>query len=391
MGKTPENNEFKDWEEQICKLSKEGLSFSVGVFSIDGTLLEANPAMCYFLKADPKELIPKHLFINPEFKTLIQEEKENPVFEGLMTIGNYTDVSFVLNSKVYRKGNRILIYAEINVPELIEENNKMGILNQEVNNLQRQLIKEKKNLQSTLAELKKLNDELSELNLEKNRYIGMVAHDLRNPIGIAESFSEILIESLDNFPKDTQFEYLRHINDSCSFSLNLIRDFLDTSKIEAGIFDLNLNDQEYLSFVKNNILQNHILAQKKFQQIIINTNCDAVVTTFDKNKIQQVLNNLLSNAINYSAESTTIVIDISRKDDAIVTKITDQGQGIPENELTKLFQPFQTTSVKPTANEKTTGLGLAIVKKIVEAHNGTIKVESNVGVGSTFIFTLPIC
>jgi signal transduction histidine kinase len=390
MSKTPENNEFNDWADQICKLSKEGLSFGVGVFSVDGTLLEANPAMCFFLKADPKELIPKHLFVNPEFKTFIQEEKENPVFEGLMTIGNYTDVSFVLNSKVYRKGNRILIYAEINVPELIEENNKMGILNQEVNNLQRQLIKEKKNLQSTLAELKKLNDKLSELNLEKNRYIGMVAHDLRNPIGIAESFSEILIENLTNFTNDTQLEYLKQINDSCSFSLNLIRDFLDTSKIEAGIFDLNLNDQEYLSFVKNNILQNHILAQKKFQQIIINTSCDEVIITFDKNKIQQVLNNLLSNAIKYSAGNTTILIDISKKENFIVTKITDQGLGIPENEITKLFRPFQTTSVKPTANEKTTGLGLAIVKKIVEAHNGTIKVESTVGVGTTFIFSLPI-
>lgn len=267
--------------------------------------------------------------------------------------------------------------------ELITNNRRLMHSLQDAN----QNLEEK--VKARTLELERLNTKLSELNSEKNRYIGMVAHDLRNPIGIAESFAEILIDDYDDIPKPTQLEYLGHINQSCSFSLNLIRDFLDTSKIEAGIFDLNLIKSEYLNFVKGSILQNEILAKNKSQKIIIKSNCEDLITTIDKNKIQQVLNNLLSNAIKYSMPHTQIVIDVSENPSEIITRIIDQGQGIPEEELSKIFQPFQTTSVKATANEKSTGLGLAIVKKIIESHHGELKVESTVGTGSTFSFTLP--
>ncbi|MDP2890018.1 MAG: HAMP domain-containing sensor histidine kinase [Bacteroidota bacterium] len=206
---------------------------------------------------------------------------------------------------------------------------------------------------------------------------------------MAGSFSDILIDDFDTIPKETQLEYLGHINASCDFSLNLIRDFLDVSKIEAGIFDLNLSELEYLSFVKKSIVHEEILARNKSQEIIIKTDGSSIMASFDRNKIQQVLINLLSNAIKYSFPNTKIVIDISDNDDEILTKIIDQGQGIPTEELQKLFTPFQTTSVKATASEKSTGLGLAIVKKIIEAHHGKLKVESEVGKGSTFWFSIP--
>jgi signal transduction histidine kinase len=267
--------------------------------------------------------------------------------------------------------------------ELITRNRKLMYSLKEAN----QNLEEKVKVRT--QELEKLNSKLLELNIEKNRYIGMVAHDLRNPIGNAVSFSGLLIEEYGTISEENQLEYLGYINSSCSYSLNLIYDFLDISKIEAGIFDLNLDDQEYLSFVKESIIQDEILAKIKSQEIIVNANRSNVMVRIDKNKIQQVLNNLLSNAIKYSFPDTKIVIDISETADEIVTKIIDQGQGIPEKELTMLFNPFQTTSVKATANEKSTGLGLAIVKKIIEAHSGVVKVESVVAKGSTFSFTLP--
>lgn len=239
-------------------------------------------------------------------------------------------------------------------------------------------------------ELEKLNTRLSELNIEKNRYIGMVAHDLRNPIGIAESFSGFLIEDFDEIAKESKLEYLGYINNSCSFSLKLIHDFLDVSKIESGIFDLNMEEMEYLAFIKESIIQSEILAKNKSQKILINTNISSIKACLDRNKIQQVLNNLLSNAIKYSFPDTRIVIEITETASEIVTKVIDQGQGIPEEELSKVFHPYQTTSVKATANEKSTGLGLAIVKKIIEAHHGNIGVESEVGKGSTFWFSMPI-
>lgn len=266
--------------------------------------------------------------------------------------------------------------------ELITNNRKLMSSLQEANqNLEAKV-------KARTLELERVNASLSELNLEKNRYIGMVAHDLRNPIGVASSFSEILIDDLDTIPKETQLEYLGHISYSCDFSLKLIHDFLDVSKIESGVFNLNLTELEYLSFIKKSIVHEEILAKNKSQEIIIRTELSSITVTLDSNKIQQVLNNLLSNAIKYSFPDTKIVIDISEAADEIVTKIIDQGQGIPEVELQKLFNPFQTTSVKATASEKSTGLGLAIVKKIIEAHHGWVKVESEVGKGSVFSFGL---
>lgn len=396
QSKPSENNHISGWDDLICELSHQSSSVAIGIFNSNGQLLDANRAMCYFLGTDRSPLTPKNQFINPDFSTFQNKESDQLVFEGLLTIGNYADVSYVLSAKVFRRNDRILVYAEADVFHLFEQNKKMSTLNQEVNNLQRQLIKEKKNLQAALdglnlksIELEALNSRLSELNVEKNYYIGMVAHDLRNPIGIAESFSEILIEERDNLSKETQLEYLTHITNNCSFSLSLIHDFLDASKIEAGIFDLNASDFEYISFVKSSIVYEEILAKSKSQEIIITASSSSIFACFDKNKIQQVLNNLLSNAIKYSHPKTKIVIDISETADQVVTKIIDQGQGIPAEELSKIFHPFQTTSVKATAREKSTGLGLAIVKKIVEAHSGTVSVESEVGKGSVFCFTFP--
>lgn len=239
-------------------------------------------------------------------------------------------------------------------------------------------------------ELELANKKLLELNVEKNRYIGMVAHDLRNPIGVAESFSALLIEDLDKIEKDVEREYLEHINKSCNFSLDLIHNFLNVSKIEASVFDLSLQEVDYIDFVKDAIIQGQIFAHNKAQQIIFSTSIGKLKVQIDQNKIQQVFNNLLSNAVKYSLPNTTITVIIECEGNEIHTSIVDQGLGIPLEELSQLFTAFHTTSVKPTGNEKSYGLGLSIVKKIIEAHKGKIWVESEVGKGSNFHFTLPI-
>jgi signal transduction histidine kinase len=267
--------------------------------------------------------------------------------------------------------------------ELITRNRKLMHSLQEANETLELKVKER------TLQLEKLNHKLSELNIEKNRYIGIVAHDLRNPIGIAESFSNLLIEDIDDIGKEKLTEYLGIINERCNFSLDLIHSFLDVSKIEAGIFELKVEPVNYISYVNHILLQEQIFAQNKAQKIVISTSINEVKLSFDKNKIQQVLNNLLSNAINYSTPNTQIIIEIAETPNEVVTKVIDHGQGIAQDELSKVFHPFKTTSTKATAHEKSTGLGLAIVKKIIEAHHGSVNVESELGKGSSFIFTLP--
>jgi signal transduction histidine kinase len=145
-----------------------------------------------------------------------------------------------------------------------------------------------------------------------------------------------------------------------------------------------------VAFSKDNVKQNFVLAHKKNQLLEFNSSLQKFYMVIDRNKIEQVLNNLIANAMKYSFENTKILVDVSVENRELVTKVIDEGQGIPKAELDKIFHPFQTTSVKSTANEKSTGLGLAIVKKIIESHHGSVSVESEVGKGSVFTFRLPV-
>lgn len=267
--------------------------------------------------------------------------------------------------------------------ELITQNKRL------LNHLQEYNLQLEEKVKERTINLENLNARLKEINIDKNKYIGMVAHDLRNPIGTAEAFSSLLLENYESISSEEQIEYIGLINQSCSFSLNLIHDFLDISKIEAGIFDLNISLQDYISFVWDIVNRNQIFARKKLQNIYIESEIQEFICAFDKNKIEQVLNNLITNAVKYSFQEKTIRVEISKTDNALITRIVDQGQGIPQNELAGIFKPFTTSSTKSTANEKSTGLGLAIVRKIVEAHNGEIFVTSEFGKGSVFTFTIP--
>jgi signal transduction histidine kinase len=173
--------------------------------------------------------------------------------------------------------------------------------------------------------------------------------------------------------------------------LNLIENLLDISLIEAGKLHLDLKQTDLAALIQSNVGLNGAIARKKDIGIVCEVEPLPRVYV-DRAKLEQVLNNLLSNAVKYSHPGTTIRVDV--KHDAgegrLRLTVTDQGQGIPRDEVDKLFQPFQRTSVRGTAGEKSTGLGLAIVKKIVEGHQGRISVESKVGEGTAFTVELPL-
>ena len=238
--------------------------------------------------------------------------------------------------------------------------------------------------------LQRSNDQLRELNNQKNEFLGMAAHDLRNPIAVIQNASSVLSKYSSENLSQKQQEFLKKIHDTSKFMLELLNSLLDISKIESGKLELEITRDDYPNFVKTNVEFNSLFATEKGIGIDLVLSDDISQVSFDKNKIEQVLNNLISNAIKYSHPNTTVTIEVLREKDFVVTKVVDQGQGIREDELPCVFEAFQKTSTKPTAGEKSTGLGLAIVKKIVEGHQGEIGVHSEVGKGSTFFFKLPL-
>jgi len=227
-------------------------------------------------------------------------------------------------------------------------------------------------------------------NERKTRFLGMAAHDLRNPLGAIQGYLELLQEGgLGGFSRE-QLEYLDGIQTASRFMLNLVNNFLDVAKIEAGKLELERRSTNLARVVQKGLSFNRLLAETKHIQLEFIGSEDLPLVELDADKIQQVLHNLISNAIKYSYSHTHVQVAVTRGKDALILSVKDEGQGIPKHELNKLFQPFSKTSIVSTGGESSTGLGLLICRQIVEAHQGRIWVESQPGVGSVFYVELPI-
>jgi len=238
-------------------------------------------------------------------------------------------------------------------------------------------------------ELARKNAELERLNQQKNQFLGIAAHDLRNPLSAIMSYSEFLLSDLSDQIDEEQVEFLNVIHSSSQFMSQLINDLLDVAKIDSGKLDLNLVPTDLVDLVTSNVTLNRRLAREK--DIDLRLDLEEVPTVLvDPAKIEQILNNLISNAIKYSPSGTVVDVRLSRQEDQVQLSVQDRGQGIPSEEMDKLFKPFSRTSVKTTGGESSTGLGLVIVKKIVDGHGGELEVESQVGEGTTFHVRLPL-
>jgi two-component system, OmpR family, sensor kinase len=253
--------------------------------------------------------------------------------------------------------------------------NELARLNNELVTAQRELIKR--------------NIELERLNELKNEFIGVAAHDLRNPLQVIQGSSVMLLNKRFGELNAEQQQFVQVIRRNSDFMVKLITDLLYISKIDAGKLKLELKETDLITLLERNIELNRLLLEQKQIRISFWAEDDFPTVLVDAAKIEQVLNNLISNAGKFSAPNTEIEVRATKNDAEVVISVRDEGQGIPPDELNRLFIPFENLSVKSTGGEQSTGLGLAIVKRVVEGHGGRIWVQSEVGVGSTFSFSLP--
>jgi signal transduction histidine kinase len=238
-------------------------------------------------------------------------------------------------------------------------------------------------------ELTGKNVELAKLNALKNQFLGMAAHDLRNPLHGILTYSSFLLEDADKLNAD-QIEFITVIHDQSQYMASLVNDLLDVATIESGKLQLDLQPVDLLKLAQTNLNRNRLIAARK--DITLDLQADSIpMGLFDPAKIEQVLDNLTTNAIKYSPPGSCVHIRLQTSgEEEILISVQDEGPGIPPAEMEKLFKPFQRTSVKTTSGEKSTGLGLVIVKRIVTGHGGRIWVESQLGIGSTFYVAISI-
>lgn len=232
---------------------------------------------------------------------------------------------------------------------------------------------------------------LEKSNYDLNKFIAMAAHDIRNPVASMKMISDFLVE--DESLSDEAKEWVEIIQVSASNTLLILNNTLNISQIRSGKVEMNFLKEDYVKFIKDNLLINNHLATTKKQTILFQSSIDSIEIEFDKSRMVQVMNNLLNNAIKYSPEDSHIVVYVEAEEKNgikyLTTLVKDEGLGIDENFHHTLYEAFSTTSNQPTNNETKTGLGLAIVKKIVELHNGILGFTSKKGSGSEFYFSIP--
>ncbi len=235
------------------------------------------------------------------------------------------------------------------------------------------------------------NKELTNLNQLKNNFLGMAAHDLRNPIAVIVGYTDLMLTELTGTLAPKQIEIMTKVRKRCMNMLDLINDYLDLSVIESGNLKLSINRVEDLNLLLKDCEEsNALIAKTKSIGLDLKLDANLPAVYIDRERITQVMGNLISNAIKFSHPNTVVTVSAANDNQGVRVSVSDQGQGIPKDEQSKLFGEYSRTSVKSTAGEKSTGLGLAIVKKIIEAHGSTIQVKSEPGIGTTFSFTLPI-
>ena len=235
-------------------------------------------------------------------------------------------------------------------------------------------------------EIRDKNVELSELNDLKNKFLGMAAHDLRNPLTSVMGFSDLILE-MDDLEEEEKRDYLAIISQVSREMLGLLNNLLDVSTIESGKFDIVLKSGNLKEVIESRVKLFSLSAKGK--EIEITTALENVHDVeFDKERLSQVLDNLISNAIKFSNPGTTIHISLERINDKVSFHVRDQGPGIPQEDVGKIFGSFEKLDNKPTAGEKSTGLGMAIVKKIIDGHKGQISIESELGKGTEFTVSL---
>lgn len=266
---------------------------------------------------------------------------------------------------------------------LIVQNRQLLIELQSANTLLEKRVEER------TAELAETNERLRKIDKTKDALLGMAAHDLRTPIMIFRGYTDLLLDPRTS--EDEKAIFIEHIRDTTQEMLDLLNDLLDITAIQSGKITLQPDIVDVYRFIDRIIKLNHRMGEQKGITLVSDLMPNLPPFMFDPTRIEQVMNNLISNAFKFSHGDTTVTVTAQTVKDADYLEISviDQGQGISADDQAKLFTAFQKLSPRPTGSEKSTGLGLSICKRLVELHYGTIDVESEVGVGSRFYFQLP--
>jgi signal transduction histidine kinase len=240
-------------------------------------------------------------------------------------------------------------------------------------------------------DLSQLNQRLVELNDEKNQFLGIASHDLKNPLNTLGLMGELLVSG--GLPPEEVADLGRRISDEAQRTTRLIQKLLDVTAIESGRFNLRLGEVSLGEALMQVQAKYRPFAEGKGQSIALDFGGQDVVVWADPDYVQEVLDNLVSNALKFMPPGPpvrTVALVLSIREHHGIIEVRDEGPGFSEGDRAKAFGRFSKLSAKPTGGEHSTGLGLSIVRRLVEAMRGTVVLETQLGRGSCFRIALPL-
>jgi signal transduction histidine kinase len=234
------------------------------------------------------------------------------------------------------------------------------------------------------------SQQLEAASRHKSEFLANMSHELRTPLNAIIGFSEVLLERMFGEVNEKQTEYLQDILSSGQHLLSLINDILDLSKIEAGRMELALAPFHFPSALENAVTLLKERAGRHGIALTLDVDPRLGELVGDERKIKQILLNLLSNAVKFTPEGGRITLKAVLTDGSVQISVSDTGVGIAPEDQEAIFEEFRQVGSDEGRKREGTGLGLTLTKKFVEMHGGKIWVESEVGTGSTFTFSLPM-
>lgn len=374
-----------NWMDELKSALINSNILCVALFSLDGTLLFANSGMNTLLGADPCSSL-----INPSYSKLVQcQQNEALIYEGYLTFGDYVSIDTSIYARVYKKNGQMLIMGGIDALQLIAQNAAMHHLNREISNLQRQLIKEKFLLENTLNKLNEANTELRELNATKDKFFSIISHDLKNPFNAILGFSELLLED-SSFPPDMVRQFAQTIHSSSKEAYSLLDNLLQWSRIQTSQLKAkpqNINISELINDIA--VLCSPMARNKSIDLQTLNGEHEKIWAYADREMTKTVLLNLLTNAIKFTYAKGVVSVGAKETEQYVELTIADNGLGIAKEIQAQLFHIDNKVSQQGTAGESGSGLGLLLCREFVEQNKGEIWLESELGKGSKFKFTIP--
>ncbi|QAT41775.1 HAMP domain-containing sensor histidine kinase [Aminipila luticellarii] len=340
----------KNKMETILKHMADGLI----AVNLDGQIIHANPAAAQILKVTPEDIQ------NESYNTLIKPLNEELGLEQLMAKCKSGELSDVFEKSGSTYSTRYDWFKD-------EDGNDVGIII----------------LIEDITQRQKLE------NMQMD-FVANVSHELKTPLTTIKSYTETLLDGGVDDP-EIRSEFLEIIDNEADRMNRLVKDLLQLSRLDNNQEILNRKEGNLISLLKAAVKKIELTAKNKDQHL----NClfnpeERIPVDMDKDRIEQVILNVISNAIKYTPEGGRIDIDALKRDKTAVITVTDNGIGIPESEKSRIFERFFRVDKARSRAMGGTGLGLAISKQIVEGHQGTIQLESREGRGTKVMITLPL-